>query len=159
MEALPKRRTRREAVSSVKWPLPSLRNARVPLPMARRGFLPPALSTLMQIVTLFACVLALVLVDVPIAIALGSVAVVALLHVYFLILEMFLWTKPIGLKTFRNSQEKANDSAVLAANQGLYNGFLAAGQLTQKFAPLEVKVFGQGPPPRYTRPAATQPGH
>ena len=40
---------------------------------------------------------------------------------------MFLWTKPLGLKTFRNSPEKAADSAVLAANQGLYNGFLAAG--------------------------------
>ncbi|MGY3693974.1 putative membrane protein [Bradyrhizobium sp. USDA 3240] len=55
------------------------------------------------------------------------VAVVAALHIYFLVLEMFLWTKPLGLKTFRNSIEKANDSAVLAANQGLYNGFLAAG--------------------------------
>ena len=55
------------------------------------------------------------------------VAVVAALHVYFLILEMFLWTKPLGLKTFRNSPEKAAQSAVLAANQGLYNGFLAAG--------------------------------
>jgi len=55
------------------------------------------------------------------------VALVAALHVYFLILEMFLWTKPLGLKTFRNSLEKATDSAVLAANQGLYNGFLAAG--------------------------------
>jgi putative membrane protein len=55
------------------------------------------------------------------------VALVALLHVYFLVLEMFLWTKPLGLKTFGNSPEKANDSAVLAANQGLYNGFLAAG--------------------------------
>ena len=55
------------------------------------------------------------------------VALVAALHVYFLVLEMFLWTKPLGLKTFRNSLEKANDSAVLAANQGLYNGFLAAG--------------------------------
>jgi putative membrane protein len=57
------------------------------------------------------------------------VALVAALHVYFLVLEMFLWTKPLGLKTFRNSLEKANDSAVLAANQGLYNGFLAAGLL------------------------------
>jgi putative membrane protein len=47
--------------------------------------------------------------------------------VYFLVLEMFLWTKPLGLKTFRNSPEKAAESAVLAANQGLYNGFLAAG--------------------------------
>jgi putative membrane protein len=57
------------------------------------------------------------------------VALVALLHVYFLVLEMFLWTKPLGLKTFRNSPEKAAESAVLAANQGLYNGFLAAGLL------------------------------
>jgi len=55
------------------------------------------------------------------------VAVVAALHVYFLMLEMFLWTKPLGLKTFRNSLDKAKESAVLAANQGLYNGFLAAG--------------------------------
>jgi putative membrane protein len=55
------------------------------------------------------------------------VALVAALHGYFLALEMFLWTRPLGLKTFRNSPEKAADSAVLAANQGLYNGFLAAG--------------------------------
>src|SRR6201989_2732151 len=55
------------------------------------------------------------------------VAIVAALHIYFLVLEMFLWTKPLGLKTFRNSPEKAAESAVLAANQGLYNGFLAAG--------------------------------
>ena len=55
------------------------------------------------------------------------VALVAILHVYFLVLEMFLWTKPLGLKTFRNSPEKAAETAVLAANQGLYNGFLAAG--------------------------------
>ena len=55
------------------------------------------------------------------------VAAVAALHVYFLVLEMFLWTKPLGLKTFGNTAEKAADSAVLAANQGLYNGFLAAG--------------------------------
>jgi putative membrane protein len=62
-----------------------------------------------------------------ILIANGLVALVAVLHLYFLVLEMFLWTKPLGLKTFRNSPEKAADSAVLAANQGLYNGFLAAG--------------------------------
>src|ERR1700739_1954084 len=55
------------------------------------------------------------------------VALVAALHVYFLVLEMFLWTRPLGLKTFRNSIEKATDSAVLADNPGLYNGFLAAG--------------------------------
>lgn len=53
--------------------------------------------------------------------------VVALLHVYFLVLEMFLWTRPLGLKTFRNTPEKAELTRVLAANQGLYNGFLAAG--------------------------------
>jgi putative membrane protein len=62
-----------------------------------------------------------------IMIANALVALVALLHVYFLVLEMFLWTKPLGLKTFRQTPEKAADSAVLAANQGLYNGFLAAG--------------------------------
>ena len=55
------------------------------------------------------------------------VAVVALLHAWFLILEMFLWTRPLGLKTFRNSIEHAKASATLAANQGLYNGFLVAG--------------------------------
>ncbi len=57
------------------------------------------------------------------------VALVALLHVWFLVLEMVLWTKPLGLKTFRQSLDKAKASAVLAANQGLYNGFLAAGLL------------------------------
>src|SRR3984893_6771648 len=74
------------------------------------------------------------------------VALVAALHVYFLILEMFLWTKPLGLKTFHNSIEKATDSAVLAANQGLYNGFLAAGLVwglahsTPGFA-FQIKMF------------------
>lgn len=52
---------------------------------------------------------------------------VAVLHLYFLTLEMFLWQKPIGLKTFRNTPEKAATMAVLAGNQGLYNGFLSAG--------------------------------
>jgi len=55
------------------------------------------------------------------------VALVAALHLYFLVLEMFLWTKPAGLKAFALTPEKAADSAELAANQGLYNGFLAAG--------------------------------
>ena len=55
------------------------------------------------------------------------VAIIALLHLYFLALEMFFWTKPLGLKTFNNSPAKAADTAVLAANQGLYNGFLALG--------------------------------
>ena len=62
-------------------------------------------------------------------IAMGLVVLVALLHGYFLVLEMFLWTKPLGLKTFRNTPEKAETTRVLAANQGLYNGFLAAGLL------------------------------
>lgn len=55
------------------------------------------------------------------------VGLVALEHLWFLVLEMFLWTKPIGLRTFRHSAEQAAASAPLAANQGLYNGFLAAG--------------------------------
>jgi putative membrane protein len=55
------------------------------------------------------------------------VALVAAAHLYFLVLEMFLWTTPIGLRTFGLTQEVANASATLAANQGLYNGFLAAG--------------------------------
>lgn len=52
---------------------------------------------------------------------------VAALHLYFLALEMFFWTKPLGMKAFGRTPEQARDSAVLAANQGLYNGFLAAG--------------------------------
>lgn len=55
------------------------------------------------------------------------VGLVALEHLYFLYLEMFLWTTPQGLKTFRMTAEKAEASKVLAANQGLYNGFLSAG--------------------------------
>ena len=54
-------------------------------------------------------------------------ALVALLHAYFLVLEMFLWTKPAGRKAFGLTLEQANATKVLAANQGLYNGFLAAG--------------------------------
>ena len=54
---------------------------------------------------------------------------VALLHLYFLVLEMFLWTRPLGLKTFGNTRDRAEATRVLAANQGLYNGFLAAGLL------------------------------
>ena len=75
-------------------------------------------------------------------IANSLVALVAALHVYFLVLEMFLWTKPLGLKTFRQSLEKATDSAVLAANQGLYNGFLAAGLLWGLFSGRrDLKIF------------------
>ena len=57
------------------------------------------------------------------------VALVALLHAWFLALEMFLWEKPAGLRTFRLTPERARDTKVLAANQGLYNGFLVAGLL------------------------------
>jgi putative membrane protein len=74
------------------------------------------------------------------------VALVAALHIYFLVLEMFLWTKPYGLKTFGNTLAKAQDSAVLAANQGLYNGFLAAGLIWGLLHPslqvaVQLKVF------------------
>lgn len=79
-------------------------------------------------------------------IANSLVALVAALHVYFLVLEMFFWTRPLGLKTFHNTAEKARDSAVLAANQGLYNGFLAAGLVWGLLHPLpafglQIKVF------------------
>ena len=55
------------------------------------------------------------------------VGLIALLHVYILVLEMFLWEKPIGLRAFGQSKAAAAATKVLAANQGLYNGFLAAG--------------------------------
>src|SRR6476620_906778 len=56
-----------------------------------------------------------------------AVGLVAALHLYFLVLEMFLWDKPFGRKTFGLTPEFAAASKALAANQGLYNGFLAAG--------------------------------
>jgi putative membrane protein len=56
-----------------------------------------------------------------------AVGLVALLHLYFLVLEMFFWTKPLGRRTFGLTPEFATASKSLAANQGLYNGFLAAG--------------------------------
>jgi putative membrane protein len=56
-----------------------------------------------------------------------AVALIALLHVYILVLEMFLWDKPAGLRAFKQTLEQARATKVLAANQGLYNGFLAAG--------------------------------
>ena len=57
----------------------------------------------------------------------AAAVLVALLHLWFLVLEMFLWQKPLGRKTFGHSAEDAARTAVLAKNQGLYNGFLAAG--------------------------------
>jgi len=70
---------------------------------------------------------------------------VALEHVWFFVLESFLWTRPLGLRVFRQTPDQARASAALAANQGVYNGFLAAGLLWSVFAPPELapalKVF------------------
>ena len=63
------------------------------------------------------------------------VGLIAILHVYILVLEMFLWDKPYGLKAFGNTLEKAQLTKVLAQNQGLYNGFLAAGLFWSLLAP------------------------
>ena len=77
------------------------------------------------------------------------VGLVALLHMYFLVLEMFYWTKPKGLKAFGNTLENAKISEKLAANQGLYNGFLSAGlvwglfETTPEFAQ-SIKIFFLG---------------
>ena len=77
--------------------------------------------------------------------AIIAVAVVALIHLYILVLEMFLWEKPAGRKAFGQSREQAAATKVLAANQGLYNGFLAAGLFWGLYlgdaAGLGVKVF------------------
>lgn len=75
------------------------------------------------------------------------IALIALLHVYILVLEMFLWDKPAGLRAFGQTQEAATASKVLAANQGLYNGFLAAGLfwgLSLGASGMGVKVFFLG---------------
>jgi putative membrane protein len=73
-----------------------------------------------------------------------AVAVVALVHIYILALEMFLWTKPAGRKAFGFTREFALQTKVLGANLGLYNGFLAAGLIYGLFqgrAGLEFRVF------------------
>ncbi len=72
------------------------------------------------------------------------VAFVALQHLAFLVLEMFLWTSPTGMRVFGTTPEFAAESAVLAANQGLYNGFLAAGLLwglISRGESFRIKVF------------------
>lgn len=72
------------------------------------------------------------------------VLLVALLHLYFLVLEMFLWDKPKGMKVFGLTPEKAAVTKVMAANQGVYNGFLSAGLLWglyQGKAGIDVQVF------------------
>jgi len=69
-------------------------------------------------------------------------SLVALSHLWFLVLEMFLWQHPIGLKTFGTTVEFAEASAVLAANQGLYNGFLAAGLIWALYSKrTDLKLF------------------
>jgi putative membrane protein len=72
------------------------------------------------------------------------VGLVALLHAWFLVLEMFLWNTPYGQRTFKLTPERAAATETLAANQGLYNGFLAAGLiwgLAMGPAGFQVKVF------------------
>ncbi|HVG06439.1 MAG TPA: DUF1304 domain-containing protein [Thermoanaerobaculia bacterium] len=73
------------------------------------------------------------------------VAIVALLHLYFLVMEMFLWTRPFGRRAFGLTPEFAQASRALAANQGLYNGFLAAGLiwslLTEPHMGFHLKLF------------------
>src|SRR5262245_5038061 len=68
---------------------------------------------------------------------------VAFLHVYFLVLEMFLWATPFGAKTFKRPLDEMVQTKVLAANQGLYNGFLAAGLVWSFWAAngYELRVF------------------
>ncbi len=73
-----------------------------------------------------------------------ATALVAVLHLYFLVLEMFLWTKPYGRRVFALTAEKAELTKSLAANQGLYNGFLAAGLVWGLMAGADghaIKVF------------------
>jgi len=73
-----------------------------------------------------------------------AITIVALLHAYFLVLEMFLWDKPFGRRIFKTTPEFAAASKALAANQGLYNGFLAAGLvwgLALGAPGIDVKVF------------------
>src|SRR5690348_473253 len=60
-------------------------------------------------------------------VATALIALVAFEHIYFAVLEMYLWTKPKGLKSFNMTLEQARSTAVMAANQGLYNLFLVAG--------------------------------
>ena len=67
--------------------------------------------------------------------------IVAALHAYFLVLEMFLWTTPVGQKTFKRTAEQQLETKALAQNQGLYNGFLAAGLVWSYWAGFDVRVF------------------
>lgn len=75
-----------------------------------------------------------------------GILLVALLHCWFCILEIYFWRRPLGIKLFRLNQEFANQSAVLAANQGIYNAFLAAGLIwgfisTDSSQAFNIKIF------------------
>ncbi len=75
-----------------------------------------------------------------------AVGLIAAIHIYILVLEMFLWAGPAGQKAFRMTPEYAQQTKVLAANQGLYNGFLAAGLIwglltTSEPTAFYIKVF------------------
>ncbi|MBA3024109.1 MAG: DUF1304 domain-containing protein [Gammaproteobacteria bacterium] len=73
------------------------------------------------------------------------VGLVAFIHLYILVLEKFLWTKPTGLKVFGLSKEFSAKTRTLAANQGLYNGFLAAGLIWGLLSDqVDVQVFFLG---------------
>jgi len=78
-------------------------------------------------------------------VAVALILFVAVEHVYILVLEMFLWATPTGMRTFRRSREEQESTKVLAANQGLYNGFLAAGLFWSFFVAADfafsVRVF------------------
>jgi putative membrane protein len=78
------------------------------------------------------------------ALADTAVVLIAALHFWFLALEMFLWDKPLGLRTFGMSAEEAALTKPLAMNQGLYNGFLAAGLLWSLVAGDAVTIFFLG---------------
>ena len=78
-------------------------------------------------------------------VSLGLIGLVALLHLGFLVLEMFFWDHPVGRKVFHMTPEVSASSRVLAANQGLYNGFLVAGLVWALWADLfDLKVFFLG---------------
>jgi putative membrane protein len=73
-------------------------------------------------------------------VATALLVLIAALHLWFLVLEMFLWTKPTGMEAFKTTPEFARQSATLAANQGLYNGFLAVGLLVSLALPRPASV-------------------
>ncbi|MCY0094172.1 DUF1304 domain-containing protein [Hoeflea ulvae] len=80
------------------------------------------------------------------SLAMVLVALIAVLHIYILVLEMFLWTTPRGMKAFGMKPQQAEQTRVLAANQGLYNGFLAAGLIWSLLQPdaefaFQLKLF------------------